>query len=224
MAGKQGPKSQRQPAKPWDNGNPVEAFKDLASDLRRGLTNDLLKGTANDLLSETAELLGLKPHKKISGTLTPDEILDLTVLEAQQRQESRDTEERIARPETVWRPMAENFVFLQKEKAIEQEIEAILAEIKREIKRLDEATRNLETETTKIVVEEVPPNPGIYHVNFFEWLLGTLRDIRQKIEDAGTWLTALQSKKAKRGYWVMFKKHGTNFGLSSERVVATQTG
>lgn len=205
----------------WNNGNPLEALNDLASDLRRGLAEDLLAKTASDIVSESAELLGLKPRKKNSGTLEPDQTLDLSALGTQTEAQ---TEDRMVRTETSFRPLSENLLFQKNERAIEQEIEALLLEIKREVKRFDEATKNLENETAKIMVEEVPPNPGIYHVNFFEWLLGILRNIRQKVEDASAWLSTLQSKKARRGYWAMFKKHGTSFALSGERVVANQTG
>lgn len=221
MVRKAGNASQKRPINQWNNGNPLEAFKDLASDFRRGLTDDLLKGTARDLFSETEELFGLKPQKKLSGTLNPEEVLDLKALEV--TQEEIDIKYREG-PKPAFRQPAENFLFLQKERGIQQEIEALLLEIKREVKRFDEATRNLEKETAKIVVEEIPPSPGIYHINFFEWLLGLLKNIRQKVEDANVWLSVLQSKKAKKGYWSQFKKHGTSFGLSGERVVATQTG
>lgn len=221
MAGKSFATSPKRGVNQWNNGNPLEVLNDIASDLRRGLTEDLLGKTASDLISESAELLGLKPRKKISGTLEPNQTLDLSTLEAQTEAQ---TEDRIVQMETSFRPLSENLLFQKNERAIEREIETLLLEIKREVKRFDEATKNLENEAAKIIVEEVPPNPGIYHVNFFEWLLGILRNIRQKVEDAGAWLSLLQSKKAKRGYWSMFKKHGTTFGLSSERVVATQTG
>jgi len=217
MAGKFGGATTKRATKQWNNANPLEAFKDIASDLRRGLTEDLLKGTASDFLSETEELLGLRPRKRISGTLSPKETLDLTALEAKR-------EDQEIRPEQIFRPQPENFIFLQKEESIEQEIEFLLSEIKKEIKRFDKATQKLESETTKVIIEEIPPNPGIYHINFFEWLLGLLKNIRQKVEDASVWLSVLQSRKTKKGYWSMFKKQGTSFGLSSERVVATQTG
>src|SRR3989344_5698474 len=67
-------------------------------------------------------------------------------------------------------------------------------------------------------------NPGKYHVSFFEWVLLLVRQARMKVEDSSAWLGAFKSKKAKKQYWSMFKKHGTTFGLSNERVVSTQTG
>ena len=46
----------------------------------------------------------------------------------------------------------------------------------------------------------------------------------KKVEDSGAWLGKVQGKGAKKGYWGMFKQHGTTFGLSGERSVATQVG
>jgi hypothetical protein len=44
------------------------------------------------------------------------------------------------------------------------------------------------------------------------------------VEDSGAWLSAMSGKKGKKTYWSEFKKHGTSFGMSNERSVATQTG
>ncbi|HLD02068.1 MAG TPA: DUF5660 family protein, partial [Patescibacteria group bacterium] len=60
--------------------------------------------------------------------------------------------------------------------------------------------------------------------NFFEWMLSVIRIARMKVEDSGAWMAALSSKKKGKGYWQMFKKHGTTFGMSHERNVSTQTG
>jgi len=103
---------------------------------------------------------------------------------------------------------------------IQRQIEEILIEIK----KLSSAQKELEVEFREVAVEQRIVSPGKYHLNFFEWLLSIIRLARMKIEDSGAWLSAFQSKKAKRQYWAMFKKHGTTFGLSNERVVATQTG
>jgi hypothetical protein len=55
-------------------------------------------------------------------------------------------------------------------------------------------------------------------------MLTVIRGARMKVEDSGAWLSTMQGKKGKKNYWAMFKKHGTSFGMSNERQVATQTG
>lgn len=215
--------NQKKSAKPWGKVNPLESFKDIISDVGDSLTNDLLKGSADDIVKEGKALFGVKSQRKISGTLSPNETLDLNELRVEE--EEIDFEEpKMVLEKPLFRPQPENFIFHQKERELEHEIEAILTEIKKEIKRFDEATRNLERETASIIVEEVPPNPGVYHINFYEWLLGLLKNIRKNVESAGAWLSAVQSKKIKKGYWARFKKQGTSFSLNSERTVATQTG
>ena len=68
-------------------------------------------------------------------------------------------------------------------------------------------------------------DPGIYHVNFFERLRSILKVLREQIDDSRTWLAlSAQRKQKKLGYWGMFKKHGTSFGLSNERSIATSAG
>lgn len=108
----------------------------------------------------------------------------------------------------------------QNDKAIEYKVEEILVELR----RIAETTKELKLEFAEIAIEKVPVNAGAYHLNFFEWMLSTLTAARQKVESSRNWLAAMTSKKQKQGYWNMFKKHGTSFGLSNERVVATQTG
>ena len=81
----------------------------------------------------------------------------------------------------------------------------------------------LSTEIHKAVAE-VPVDPGIYHVNFYEKLKAVLKTLREQIDDSRSWLTLHQSRKKKMGYWGMFKKHGTTFGLSNERSIATSAG
>ena len=89
------------------------------------------------------------------------------------------------------------------------------------------SSKELEIQFKDVVVEQRIVKPGKYHQSFFEWMLIIVKTARMRVEDAGTWLSVMHGKKNKRhsqNYWQMFKKHGTTFGLSNERVVATQTG
>jgi hypothetical protein len=104
---------------------------------------------------------------------------------------------------------------------IDRKVQEIVIELQRLISSSDTVIR---AEFQEIAVEQTPTEVGKYHINFFEWMLTVIRNARMKVEDSGAWLTAMQSKKGKRNYWAMFKKHGTTFGMSNERSVATQTG
>ncbi len=104
-----------------------------------------------------------------------------------------------------------------------QEISTKIQEIIIELKRLTSTSKELQVQFKEVAVAQIP-NPGKYHQTFFEWMLAVVRQARIKVEDSGAWLAVTKRKHQKRQYWAMFKKHGTTFGLSNERVVATQTG
>lgn len=105
-----------------------------------------------------------------------------------------------------------------------QNLERKVDEIIFELKKLAQSSKELQAEFKDVVVEQRITKPGKYHMTFFSFLLTLLKAARQKIEDSGAWLQASKGKATKKGYWGMFKQHGTSFGLSNERVVATQTG
>lgn len=102
---------------------------------------------------------------------------------------------------------------------LKQEIE----KVRMELKALASAVKGLNTEVQK-AIDQVPVNPGIYHKNFFERLRSVLVIMREQIQNSDAWLAMFQSRKQKKGYWGMYKKHGTTFGLSHERTASTQSG
>jgi len=118
------------------------------------------------------------------------------------------------------------FSFAERQEQIKtrQEIKRLVEEIKKEIVLLEKKQKMMITQAAKVTVQTLPEKPGVYHVRFFEWLLKILHDLRKKVSESATWLSVLKSKKRQRGYWKMYKKHGTSFGLSGERAVATQAG
>lgn len=104
-----------------------------------------------------------------------------------------------------------------------QKIQEALAEIQKLIK----SSKELEVEFADFAVMQAPKEVGDYDLNFFDWLILTIQQARQKVDDSGAWLTAVKGKNGKKGgndYWSMFKKHGTSFGMSNERSTATSVG
>lgn len=113
------------------------------------------------------------------------------------------------------------------EKAMHHEMREVnqkLQEIMNEVQKLIASSKELKMEFAEVDVQQTPARAGEYHLNFYDWLLLTIRAARQKVEDSGAWLNVVKGKKNQKGYWGMFKKHGTSFGLSNERSLATQTG
>lgn len=99
-----------------------------------------------------------------------------------------------------------------------------LEAVRQELQALSKSIRGLQQEIQTAVME-MPVDAGIYHLNFFEQLKQLLKGIRERVDDSRVWLSAWNANvKKKRGYWGMYKKHGTSFGLSSERTLATQAG
>ena len=99
-----------------------------------------------------------------------------------------------------------------------------IEELRIEIAKLAKSSTQLEVMVKDVSIERVGPNPGKYHLNFFEWVLATIQIARIRVEESTNWLSTVSSKSRKRDYWSSAKKHGTSFMLSGERVVAQQTG
>lgn len=105
-----------------------------------------------------------------------------------------------------------------------REMQQNIEQIKIELSKLVASSQVLKLEFAEVSVEQSPTEVGNYQLNFYEWMLAVIRSAREKVEDSGAWLGTVKGKGDKRGYWGMFKKHGTTFGLSGERAVATQVG
>lgn len=108
---------------------------------------------------------------------------------------------------------------------VKQETQIIIEQLKKQITLLKKSEKSLSSEIAKIKVDQIPQKAGIYYLRYFEWLVGIVKNLRMKVEEGRTWLAAFSQRKNKKmGYWKMYKKHGTTFGLSHERTIATQTG
>ncbi len=102
---------------------------------------------------------------------------------------------------------------------LKQQIDAVRAELK----ALASSMNSLHQEINKAIAE-APVDPGVYHANFFERLRSIMKILRQQIEDSRSWVALSSRRKKQKNYWGMYKKHGTQFGLSSERTASTQSG
>lgn len=104
---------------------------------------------------------------------------------------------------------------------IPRQIEHLTTEVRRAVDQLKKAQKTLDhqiIETEKHTIESLPRKPGIYHVHFLENLLSFIRLLQAKVGEAKTWLTAMQTKKKKRGslFAHLSKKKGTQYSLSQE--------
>lgn len=194
--------------------DPFESGKSILTGVGKSVVSDLGEGMASNMWDQILGSYEEPSHKQ--GDLKAGQELDLDTLKAKQerhdfnpgidyRREILHGGEQLAKAETS---------------NIQGEVQEILIELK----RLVASSQELQVQYKEIVMEQRIVKPGKYHKSFFAFILTLIREAQKAIGDSGAWLSALRSKKNKRNYWSMFKKHGTTFGLSNERVVSTQTG
>lgn len=116
-------------------------------------------------------------------------------------------------------------------KLIPQEILKLKEAINIEVARLKSVNNSVADQITNIqreTLSSMPEKAGIYQVRFLETLLSMVRLLRARVSEAGTWLTAINAKKAKRGslYKKQTKsgsKNSVTHMLSQEKSVARST-
>lgn len=189
--------------------NPVEQLKDVVV----GAANDGFQEVPKQIFEETLVQVGLKARKPLSGEIkiATGEHIE-TNIEGRKIQQLRYVQSQ------------EREVFNLEKKQNQAQIERVLRELSTEIKKLQTQAADLTHEVKTITVESAPARPGQYYVHFFDWVLATLRDMRQKVNESRQWLALWTAKKKQKGYWAMFKKHGTSFAMSDERAIASANG
>lgn len=185
----------------YTNNSVLEALRDLSGGVGKTVSRDVAGKVATDAL---ASLLG-NPVKQ--GELRPNEQISFPV--------ERQPRPAIRRPEVA---PAQKVLFHEDAK-VNQQLQAV----RTELAALSKSMKMLTVEIQRAVAE-APVAPGVYHVTFYEKLRAVLMILREQIDDSRSWLAVHTDRKKKMGYWGMFKKHGTSFGLSNERSLATSAG
>lgn len=184
--------------------NVLESLRDLTGDVSHAVANDVVKQIPTTALDA---LLG----KPMAGNLSPNESIQFP---SQQERKPAEAKAQIKKPENHLPIMHSDEAYVR------QQLDAI----RTELKALAQSVQSLNKEIKNAAITD-PVDPGVYHLNFYEQLLSFIKAIRMQVEDSRSWLTVSNQRKSKKmGYWGMYKKHGTNFGLSTERTLATQAG
>lgn len=213
-------KAQKAQNKTFIDQNPIESFKGIGQAVLDS-TADLGRDAVTDLW---AQLLGGEKNSQkdeFAGDLSEGEEIDFKAIgkkKSTEKSKFNDIEPAIDYRREILQK--ETQVVRENAQVLKVKIEEILAELK----KITATSAELAIEFKEITLEQRIEKPGDYHLNFFQWMLSVVKSARMKIEDSRAWLSVMKSKKSKRNYWAMFEKHGTTFGLSNERVVATQTG
>ncbi len=191
----------------------IEAIKDLPNQVKNTLIDEAGKGLISDLWSQMLGSKDIHQGEPQEGELKAGEEISLR------------KEKRVQNIEPGINYAAE---IIHAEKRIhaqsEQQTKARIQEILIEIKKLTVSSKELQMEFKQVAMEEVPKEAGKYHTAFVEWILSLIRSARERVDAAVSWTSVMKSKKSQKQYWSLFKKHGTSFGLSGERIVATQVG
>lgn len=196
--------------------NFVESFQDIGSGVVNSFTSDLGKGLMTGMREQ---ILGRdkEPKKKSnSGELAEGE--ELSLKELKEQSAKTDVEPGIDYHGEVIH--GGKRIAKEQEFAEKQQVEQIMTELDRIIS----SSKQLEIEFREVKVTQKPKKAGKYYTSFLAWILQEVQTARMRIEDSASWLAVFKSKKAKKSYWNMFEEYNTTFGLSNERVVATQTG
>lgn len=194
--------------------NIIESLKDIGGDFS-GQSADLLKNTSEDFLKE---LLGMgRVQVKRSGEMKPGESFEMSQVLSGKEEENKKLRAQIS----LERNLSSDEKRLSQEKM--QELRIQLQAITVEIGKLAASTGELATQT-EIAMVEVPANPGIYHVIFFEKILEFLQSFRLKIDQASVWLGSANKRAEKKNYWSMYKKKGSSFLLSPDHYLSRSAG
>lgn len=200
------------------DANPIEAVRDFSGAVRETVKQDVARKGSEDFIKQ---LLGKELSQSSHGDLVEGQEL---VLSGQQESQENTTVRKADLDPAINYHREIRFSSERGTSRERSELNAKIDQILVELDQLIDSSSELEARFEQMAVETKPVEPGTYHLNFFDWVINLIQTTRQQIEDSGSWLQALSGKKQKQNYWSMFKKHGTSFGMSSERMVATQTG
>jgi hypothetical protein len=200
--------------KVYTNQNAIETAKDIGGDVVQKVNTELIGGTA----SAAMEQIGLAPRKQTDSFSGEINLTQVTTSQSTEIGVNQSIRPGIVHSENI---ITQEQIMLQKEN---QQTQAEIRHVLEELKLLATTVKSFEHEVAKVTLEAPPKNAGVYHKHFFEWLISMIRNMRKKVCESRNWLAVFNQKKRKRGYWYMFKKHGTSFALSDERGIATATG
>lgn len=206
---------ERVEAKITDPASVSSSFKDLGGSLMKDLWDELLTGSVKTVPEQLFSADQKNPQSSQSIELRKNEEISLKKKETNIQLKSEQHQEYFNEVKYT-----ETKRIRDDQRFIEKRIEEILIELK----KLTKTSKEMQILFKEVTIEEVPVQAGTYHINFFEWVLSVVKNARMKVEEGANWLQMFSSKKKQRQYWSMFKKHGTTFGLSQERTMATQTG
>lgn len=208
-----------------NHNNPLESFKSIGQGVSESLVKDLGINGGQDFL----QFLGMDitpSDKKAEHAASGEHASEVDIINFKKKQEHAEKAKKAeSRAEAAIDYHRD--ILKSRERSSHQESREMTDQVQQiinELKSLINSSQELKAQFGEIAMEKTSTNVGTYHTNFFEWMIHMIRQAKEKVEDSQSWLNAVKGKSGKKGYWGMFKKHGTSFALSNERQVATQVG
>lgn len=192
--------------------NHMESVEDTRKELTQTVKNEVLE---KSVTTAWEQLLGKReaPKTRVEGDLKEGEPLTLS-----RREKAKSIEPAINYASEIVNSSEKSA------RRENQELRIRVEEIVIELKKLSKSSKQLEASIKDVNIDILPETPGKYHLNFFEWLLASLKTARIKVEESASWVSVVTGKRTKKDFWSLARKHGTSYQLSSERVVAQQVG
>ena len=190
-----------------------DSFENLGDDFLANLRNSA-KSSAADINSQ---LFGSYSPAEDDHEASRDSFSE-EFLNPNFRQEKKEPK-RIRKTEIVF-----NYLEKREQHRLSSEISQLMDSVKTEIEMLKMEDKSLVNDISKLSINEMPKNPGIYHLRFLEFIIRLLRTIRQKISEGRLWLQTTSSKRMQKKFRHLAKTKGTKFSMSNELTQANTPG
>ena len=200
-----------------NQNNVVEALKDIGQGVTDSFKNDLLKGTSEDFFKQMFSSSQEPAKKTFSQDFAPGESLEFKNMFS-----GKSAEESKLKNQLVFeRRLAQEERSLVEKRSNELRLQ--LQALMQEILALAKTTQNIGHDV-EVAAMLAPASPGIYHLVFFEKLLGFIKSFRKKIENAHLWFASTNKRAEKKNYWATYKKKGSSFLLSPDHYLQRSAG
>lgn len=194
--------------------NTLESLKDIGTSATKSLKEDLIEKVPRDFMEQ---IFGPR-IRNYSGEISPGESIEIEEVFTGQYEEKKNLEKKLA----LERRLRQEEKVLIERKTNELRIQINV--LQEEVLTLAQKTQEL-GEETQIAAMQVPVEPGVYHVIFFEKLIEFIKSFTKKIEEASVWLHATNKRAQKKNVWgARYKKYGAKYLLSGEHYLSRSAG
>ena len=176
--------------------------------------------TSNSSPKLSSFIEALKQRQQTRGPQSPDSLKTPSPLSFSEMGRSKELEKKRVEQFHQARNKEWAGVYSAKQKQVEKRIGQIQEQLKILVKQVVAFEQNVAQ-----AVSTESPEPGSYHISFFEHIKIVIELLKKDIVEANSWLTLYNQRSKKKGhYWGMAKKKGSSFPSSGERQVATSIG